>query len=73
MGTTPRESLSQSDPAQREKPHHRVNALRLSAQLTGEQPALDVLKRMAYGFRDQDFFCLRILCLHQTCFQLTGA
>jgi transposase len=41
--------------------------------LEGLNNKIKVLKRMAYGFRDQDFFALRILCLHQTRFQLTGA
>lgn len=40
--------------------------------LEGLNNKIKVLKRMAYGFRDQDFFILRILCLHQTRFQLTG-
>lgn len=41
--------------------------------LEGLNNKIKVLKRMAYGYRDQDFFCLRILCLHDTRFQLTGA
>ena len=40
--------------------------------LEGLNNKIKVLKRTAYGFRDQDFFILRILCLHQTRFQLTG-
>jgi transposase len=41
--------------------------------LEGLNNKIKVLKRSAYGFRDQDFFFLRILCLHQSRFQLTGA
>lgn len=40
--------------------------------LEGLNNKIKVLKRSAYGFRDLDFFILRILCLHQTRFQLTG-
>lgn len=40
--------------------------------LEGLNNKIKVLKRMAYGYRDQDFFSLRILTLHETEFQLTG-
>ena len=40
--------------------------------LEGLNNKIKVLKRSGYGFRDLDFFILRILCLHKTRFQLTG-
>ncbi|MBK6580273.1 MAG: ISL3 family transposase [Sandaracinaceae bacterium] len=40
--------------------------------LEGLNNKIKVLKRTAYGYRDIDFFGLRILFLHQTKFNLTG-
>lgn len=41
--------------------------------LEGLNNKIKVLKRVAYGYRDLDFFSLRILFLHQTQFNLSGA
>jgi transposase len=48
---------------------HRIS----TGPLEGLNNKIKVLKRQAYGYRDQDFFILRIQCLHQTRFQMTGA
>ena len=40
--------------------------------LEGLNNKIKVLKRMAYGFRDQVFFGLRLLFIHETKFRLTG-
>jgi transposase len=40
--------------------------------LEGINNKIKVAKRMAYGYRDLDFFRLRILFLHQTKFRLSG-
>jgi len=40
--------------------------------LEGLNNKIKVLKRMAYGFRDQVFFGLRLLFLHETKFKLSG-
>ena len=40
--------------------------------LEGLNNKIKVLKRMAYGFRDQVFFGLRLLFLHETKFRLSG-
>ena len=47
---------------------HRIS----TGPLEGLNNKIKVLKRQAYGYRDLDFFSLRILCLRQTRFQLTG-
>ena len=41
--------------------------------LEGLNNKIKVLKRSAYGYRDQDFFGLRILFLHESEFKLAGA
>jgi len=41
--------------------------------LEGLNNKIKVLKRSAYGYRDQDFFGLRILFLHESQFKLAGA
>ena len=41
--------------------------------LEGLNNKIKVLKRTAYGYRDQDFFGLRILFLHESEFKLAGA
>lgn len=43
-----------------------------SGPLEGLNNKIKVLKRMAYGYRDMEFFMLRILTIHQTKYQLTG-
>ena len=43
-----------------------------SGFVEGLNNKIKVLKRTAYGYRDIDFFGLRILFLHQTKFNLTG-
>jgi transposase len=44
-----------------------------SGPLEGLNNKIKVLKRMAYGYRDLDFFILRILTIHQTKYHLAGA
>lgn len=41
--------------------------------LEGLNNKIKVMKRQAYGFRDMEFFKLRILTIHETKYQLTGA
>jgi transposase len=41
--------------------------------LEGINNKIKVLKRMAYGYRDLEFFALRLLFLHETNFRLTGS
>ena len=48
---------------------HRIS----TGPLEGLNNKIKVLKRMAYGYRDLVFFGLRILFLHQTTFNLSGA
>jgi transposase len=43
-----------------------------SGPLEGLNNKIKVLKRMAYGYRDMEFFMLRILTIHQTAYHLTG-
>jgi transposase len=43
-----------------------------SGPLEGLNNKIKVLKRMAYGYRDMEFFMLRILTIHQTAYRLTG-
>jgi transposase len=40
--------------------------------LEGLNNKIKVLKRAAYGYRDMEFFGLRLLFLHETAFQLSG-
>jgi transposase len=40
--------------------------------LEGLNNKIKVMKRQAYGFRDMEFFKLRILTIHETKYQLTG-
>ena len=37
-----------------------------------EQQNQDVMKRQAYGFRDMEFFKLKILAIHETKYELVG-
>ena len=41
--------------------------------LEGLNNKIKVLKRMAYGYRDMEFFSLKILFIHESKFQLSGA
>ena len=44
-----------------------------SGPLEGLNNKIKVMKRMAYGYRDMTFFALRILFIHETKMELTGA
>lgn len=41
--------------------------------LEGLNNKIKVLKRQGYGYRDEDFFALRVLFLHETAFKLSGS
>jgi transposase len=43
-----------------------------SGRMEGTNNKIKVLKRMAYGYRDIDFFKLRILAIHEAKYALTG-
>lgn len=43
-----------------------------TGQLEGTNNKIKTMKRQAYGFRDQEFFKLRILAIHQTKYALVG-
>jgi transposase len=43
-----------------------------SGRMEGTNNKIKVLKRMAYGFRDLEFFKLRILAIHEAKYALTG-
>ena len=43
-----------------------------TAPLEGTNTKIRVLQRQAYGFRDQEFFTLKIYALHQTTYALVG-
>ena len=43
-----------------------------SGPLEGTNNKIKTMKRMAYGFRDPEFFKLRILALHETRYELIG-
>ena len=43
-----------------------------SGRLEGTNNKIKVLKRTAYGFRDIEFFKLRILAIHEAKYALTG-
>jgi transposase len=47
---------------------HRVS----SGKMEGTNNKIKVMKRMAYGFRDMEFFKLRILGIHEAKYALTG-
>ena len=40
--------------------------------LEGTNNKIKTMKRQAYGFRDQDFFKLKIMALHETKYALMG-
>jgi transposase len=43
-----------------------------SGPLEGTNNKIKTLKRTAYGFRDQEYFKLKILALHETRYELIG-
>ncbi len=43
-----------------------------SGPLEGTNNKIKTMKRMAYGFRDRDFFKLKIMALHETKYVLVG-
>jgi transposase len=43
-----------------------------SGPMEGTNNKIKVMKRMAYGYRDMDFFKLRILAIHEAKYALTG-
>ena len=43
-----------------------------SGRLGGTNNKIKVLKRMAYGYRDQEFFKLRIMAIHEAKYAFTG-
>jgi transposase len=43
-----------------------------SGRMEGTNNKIKVLKRMAYGYRDMEFFKLRILAIHEAKYALTG-
>jgi transposase len=43
-----------------------------TASLEGTNNKIKTMKRQAYGFRDQEFFKLRILAIHETKYALVG-
>jgi len=47
---------------------HRIS----SGPLEGTNNKIKVMKRMAYGYRDMEFFKLRILAIHEAKYALTG-
>ena len=47
---------------------HRIS----SAPLEGTNNKIKTMKRMAYGFRDMEFFKLKIMALHTTKYALVG-
>jgi transposase len=44
-----------------------------TGQLEGINNKVKVMKRVAYGYRDDEFFGLRLLFIHETKFRLAGA
>ena len=43
-----------------------------SGRMEGTNNKIKALKRMAYGYRDRDFFKLRIPAIHEAKYALTG-
>ena len=43
-----------------------------SGPMEGTNNKIKTMKRMAYGFRDQEFFKLKILAIHETRYALVG-
>jgi len=48
--------------------HHRIS----TGPLEGLNNKIKVLKRQAYGYRDMDFFILRLLFIHESTYAVTG-
>jgi transposase len=44
-----------------------------SGPMEGTNNKIKTMKRMAYGFRDQEFFKLKILAIHETKYALVGS
>ncbi len=40
--------------------------------MEGTNNKIKTMKRQAYGFRDQEFFTLKILAIHETKYKLIG-
>ena len=47
---------------------HRIS----SGPMEGTNNKIKVMKRMAYGYRDMEFFKLRIFAIHEATYSLTG-
>jgi len=45
----------------------------LGYPLSMQESQIKVLKRVAYGYRDLEFFTLRLLFLHETKVEMAGA
>jgi transposase len=43
-----------------------------SGPMEGTNNKIQTMKRQAYGFRDQEFFKLKILAIHETRYELVG-
>ena len=43
-----------------------------SGPMEGTNNKIKTMKRQAYGFRDQEFFKLKILAIHETRYELVG-
>jgi transposase len=43
-----------------------------SASLEGTNNKIKTMKRMAYGFRDMEFFTLTIMAIHESKYALVG-
>jgi transposase len=43
-----------------------------SGPMEGTNNQIKTMKRQAYGFRDQEFFKLKILAIHETKYALVG-
>jgi transposase len=43
-----------------------------SGPMEGTNNKIEVMKRQAYGFRDREFFKLKILAIHETKYALVG-
>ena len=48
------------------------DAMITSGPMEGTNNKIKTMKRQAYGFRDQEFFKLKILAIHETRYELVG-
>jgi transposase len=48
------------------------DAMITSGPMEGTNNKIKTMKRMAYGFRDPEFFKLKILAIHETKYALVG-